>query len=190
MVIWSVRSFRSSSSLPPLVCIRVSSSMNIASTSRWSAVRISITSRCSSAMSAPSRICGRSRRRTRAAARRGGTPDSANHPRHVGDNRWVAVVMVADQHDEDSGAYVALGDSISIDDYAGGPGRGGASLLFANRDDDFPDEGGRDLRSADPAAGFALLATDGATTATVLDRQLPRLAALGIRPDLVTLTIG
>jgi hypothetical protein len=87
-------------------------------------------------------------------------------------------------------AYVAMGDSISIDDYAGGPGRGGASLLFANRDDDFPDERGRDLRSADPAASFALLATDGATTATVLDRQLPRLAALGIRPDLVTLTIG
>ena len=26
--------------------------------------------------------------------------------------------------------YVALGDSISIDDYSGGPGRGGASLLF------------------------------------------------------------
>jgi hypothetical protein len=35
-------------------------------------------------------------------------------------------------------AYVALGDSISIDDYSGGPGRGGASLLFRNRDDDFP----------------------------------------------------
>ena len=36
------------------------------------------------------------------------------------------------------GHYVALGDSISIDDYSGGPGRGGASLLLANRDDDFP----------------------------------------------------
>src|SRR3954466_15420554 len=186
MVIWSVRSFRSSSSLPPLVCIRVSSSMNIASTSRWSAVRISITSRCSSAMSAPSRICGRSRRRTRAAARRGGTPDSANHPRHVGDNRWVAVVMVADQHDEDSGAYVALGDSISIDDYAGGPGRGGASLLARNFDDDFPDWRGKDLASPP----WDNLATDGATRATLLDLQLPRLARHDLRPSLVTLTVG
>ena len=35
--------------------------------------------------------------------------------------------------------YVALGDSISIDIYAGGPGRGGASLLARNRDRDFPD---------------------------------------------------
>jgi hypothetical protein len=34
--------------------------------------------------------------------------------------------------------HVALGDSISIDDYSGGPGRGGSSLLFSNRDDDFP----------------------------------------------------
>ncbi|MGY1809385.1 GDSL-type esterase/lipase family protein [Blastococcus sp. SYSU D00669] len=87
-------------------------------------------------------------------------------------------------------AYVALGDSISIDDYAGGPGRGGASLLHRNRDDDFPDWRGRDLVSADPAAAFELLATDGATTATVLERQLPRLGALGGRPDLVTLTVG
>jgi lysophospholipase L1-like esterase len=86
--------------------------------------------------------------------------------------------------------YVALGDSISIDDYSGGPGRGGAALLFANRDDDFPDWRGRDLRSADPEAAFSLLATDGATTRTLLDLQLPRLAALRTRPTLVTLTIG
>ncbi|MGY1595145.1 SGNH/GDSL hydrolase family protein [Geodermatophilus sp. SYSU D00708] len=86
--------------------------------------------------------------------------------------------------------YVALGDSISIDDYAGGPGRGGAGLLFANRDDDFPDWRGRDLVTADPDTGFTMLATDGATTPTLLEVQLPRLAALGARPSLVTLTIG
>jgi hypothetical protein len=40
--------------------------------------------------------------------------------------------MVAGHDGEDGGAYVALGDSISIDDYAGGPGRGGASLLARN----------------------------------------------------------
>ena len=86
--------------------------------------------------------------------------------------------------------YVALGDSISIDDYSGGPGRGGASLLFRNRDDDFPEWRGRDLLSADPDTQFSLLATDGATTRTLLDVQLPRLAALRVRPTLVTVTIG
>ena len=86
--------------------------------------------------------------------------------------------------------YVALGDSISIDDYAGGPGRGGASLLHANRDDDFPEWRGRDLLTEDPDWTFSQLATDGATTRTLLDLQLPRLAASGARPHLVTLTIG
>ncbi|HEX2072768.1 MAG TPA: GDSL-type esterase/lipase family protein [Geodermatophilus sp.] len=86
--------------------------------------------------------------------------------------------------------YVALGDSISIDDYAGGPGRGGASLLFANRDHDFPEWRGRDLRSLDGGATFFQLALDGATTRTLLDLQLPRLAAIPARPTLVTLTIG
>jgi lysophospholipase L1-like esterase len=87
-------------------------------------------------------------------------------------------------------AYVALGDSISIDEYAGGPGHGGASLLHRNRDDDFPEWSGRDLSSGNPQASFNLLATDGATTTTLLQQQLPRLGALGIRPTLVTLTIG
>jgi lysophospholipase L1-like esterase len=86
--------------------------------------------------------------------------------------------------------YVALGDSISIDDYAGGPGRGGASLLYRNRDDDFPDWRGRDLITADPRTSFALLATDGATTDTLLRAQLPRVRALPRPPTLVTLTIG
>jgi lysophospholipase L1-like esterase len=86
--------------------------------------------------------------------------------------------------------YVALGDSISIDDYSGGPGRGGPALLFANRDDDFPDWRGRDLRTIDPDATYSLLATDGATTRTLVDLQLPRLASVLPRPTLVTLTIG
>lgn len=86
--------------------------------------------------------------------------------------------------------YVALGDSISIDDYAGGPGRGGASLLFSNRDDDFPEWRGRDLLTADRRTTFTLLATDGATTGTLLDAQLPRLAASRVRPALVTVTAG
>lgn len=87
-------------------------------------------------------------------------------------------------------AYVALGDSISIDDYAGGPGRGAAGLLFANRDEDFPEWRGQDLRTVTPGTTFSRLATDGATTRTLLQAQLPRLRALGERPTLVTLTIG
>ncbi len=82
--------------------------------------------------------------------------------------------------------YVALGDSISIDEYAGGAGRGGASLLARNRDSDFPEWQGHDLAGC----RFELLATDGATTATLLGYQLPRLEQLGIEPSIVTLTIG
>ena len=85
----------------------------------------------------------------------------------------------------DGPAYVALGDSISIDDYAGGPGRGGASLLARNRDEDFPRWRGSEL-----GPPFHQLATDGATTATLVDVQLPRLEASGVRPSVVTLTIG
>jgi lysophospholipase L1-like esterase len=87
-------------------------------------------------------------------------------------------------------AYVALGDSISIDLYAGGPGRGGASLLARNRDEDFPDWRNRDLATTRPELGFALLAADGATTASVLDVQLGRLASLAAVPRIVTLTVG
>ena len=81
--------------------------------------------------------------------------------------------------------YVALGDSMSIDAYAGGPGRGAASLLHRNRDDDFPDWTGRDLNSR----GYTLrdLTSDGETSTGVLRDQLPR---LDVRPDLVTLTMG
>jgi hypothetical protein len=71
-------------------------------------------------------------------------------------------------------AYVALGDSISIDVYAGGPGRGGASLLARNRDEDFPDWRRHDLATTRPELGFGLLVTDGGTTASLLDAQLPR----------------
>jgi hypothetical protein len=81
--------------------------------------------------------------------------------------------------------YTAIGDSMSIDVYAGGPGRGATSLLHRNRDADFPDWAGRDLGTR----GYELLdlTYDGATTAGVLDQQLPRLDR---RPDLVTITIG
>jgi hypothetical protein len=40
----------------------------------------------------------------------------------------------------------ALGDSMSIDHDAGGPGRGAASLRWRNRDHDFPAWAGRSGR--------------------------------------------
>jgi lysophospholipase L1-like esterase len=84
-----------------------------------------------------------------------------------------------------SGVYVALGDSMSIDDYAGGPGCGAASLLHRNQDRQFPRWAGRDL----VAAGFTaqVLARDGAVADDVLTRQLPRITAA---PSLVTITMG
>jgi lysophospholipase L1-like esterase len=86
--------------------------------------------------------------------------------------------------------YAALGDSMSIDDYAGGPGRGAASLLWRNRDDDFPGWAGRDLTTHDATARLVLLASDGATSGTVAREQLERLRRLGIIPTLATVTMG
>jgi lysophospholipase L1-like esterase len=66
--------------------------------------------------------------------------------------------------------YYALGDSMSIDDYAGGPGLGAASLL-----------------ADDLGIELMLLARDGATSEDVLRRQLGQ---VGDRPALVTVTMG
>ncbi len=79
---------------------------------------------------------------------------------------------------------------MSIDEYAGGPGRGAASLLFRNRDEDFPEWAGRDIATRAPDARFLLLATDGATSTEVRYAQVPRLKGLDVRPSLATLTIG
>lgn len=98
--------------------------------------------------------------------------------------------MVVADNDADGAVYVALGDSISIDDYAGGEGRGAASLLVRNRDKDFPEWSGRDLATLDPTVRCHLLATDGGTTSTVLDWQVPQLEMSAIEPTVVTLTVG
>src|SRR5579859_228751 len=74
---------------------------------------------------------------------------------------------------------------MSIDDYAGGAGRGAASLLHRNRDADFPAWAGRDLASAGLTA--QILARDGARTADVLERQLP---LADRNPAVVTITMG
>ena len=84
-----------------------------------------------------------------------------------------------------SGVYVALGDSMSIDDYAGGAGRGAASLLYRNCDADFPEWAGRELAATGLQA--QILARDGATAADVLGQQLPLIEQ---PPAVVTLTMG
>jgi hypothetical protein len=86
--------------------------------------------------------------------------------------------------------YVALGDSMSIDDYAGGQGRGAASLLFANDDERFPDWRGRDLVSAGLADKFVQLAHDGATSSDVAVRQLAALGGLAVVPVALTVSMG
>ncbi|WP_430782383.1 SGNH/GDSL hydrolase family protein [Actinoplanes sp. G11-F43] len=80
--------------------------------------------------------------------------------------------------------YVALGDSMSIDDYAGGPGRGAAGLLHTNRDREFPGWAGRDL--ATDGWRTQILARDGAVTADVLTQ----IGQLHTPADLVTITMG
>jgi lysophospholipase L1-like esterase len=74
---------------------------------------------------------------------------------------------------------------MSIDAYAGGPGRGAASLLHRNRDDDFPEWAGRDLHHRGCTA--VDLSRDGATTAGVLRLQVPHFPGTA---DVVTITMG
>jgi len=85
--------------------------------------------------------------------------------------------------------YVALGDSMSIDEYAGGPGRGAASLFYRNHPD-WPEFEGRDLLTVFPDLDFRLLAFDGATSEGVLSLQAPALRELPTAPKITTLTTG
>jgi lysophospholipase L1-like esterase len=77
--------------------------------------------------------------------------------------------------------YIALGDSISIDDYpereTGIAGIGAASLFH------------RALRERHPDITFANLTADGATTDDVLRLQVPRIDPSD-EPTLVTITAG
>lgn len=79
---------------------------------------------------------------------------------------------------------------MSIDDYAGGPGLGAASLLWRNQDHHTPEWSGRDLITCDPTARLVLLATDGATSADVAGGQLGRLRRLDKVPSVATVTMG
>ncbi len=83
--------------------------------------------------------------------------------------------------------YISLGDSMSIDYYAG-PGLGAASLLYKNRDDLYPEFEGQDLITLNPDCEFLPRAKNGARIENVLQ------AIEQLDPDprktLVTLTVG
>jgi lysophospholipase L1-like esterase len=89
--------------------------------------------------------------------------------------------------------YVALGDSISIDDYpereTGCTGLGAASLFRRNDDKFWPEFRGWDLARHFPASRFANLTADGATSEDVLRWQLPRVSP-SPEETIVTVTAG
>ena len=106
-------------------------------------------------------------------------------------------------------AYVALGDSMSIDLYpaldageidvavalervasAGAVAPlGAASLLYRNDDERYPEEQGADLVSWYPGIDMHNLAADGATIGDVFGEQLPQLSESDER-TLLTITVG
>jgi len=86
--------------------------------------------------------------------------------------------------------YVGLGDSISIDEYAGGPGWGAISLFYRNKDEIYPEFKGKDLRSLYPGIDLYSPASDGGTSGSVLGEQLLALPPGSDDPTVVTLTVG
>jgi lysophospholipase L1-like esterase len=86
--------------------------------------------------------------------------------------------------------YVALGDSMIIDYYAGGPGWGTASLLYKNLDNVYPDWKGKDLATLYPGIRHHDLTSDGATTDTVLNWQLPKVLTGENQPTIIIMTVG
>lgn len=99
--------------------------------------------------------------------------------------------------------YVALGDSMSLDDYPTGdvlnlrsiiPRQrlplGAASLLYQNHPR-WPEFEGRDLVHQHPGITFKNLAKDGATVAQVTEEQLPEIGEMFSGSGLLlTLTVG
>jgi len=84
--------------------------------------------------------------------------------------------------------YIALGDSISTDDYPG-EDRGAVSLFYRNTNDIYPDFKGKDLISLYPGIELEALAYDGSTSEDVLNNQLSSIQDTG-QTTLVTLTVG
>jgi len=97
--------------------------------------------------------------------------------------------------------YIALGDSMTIDDYPASDAErlglncrkdiGAAALLYKNDPQLFPDLEGKDLASVHPKIKFANLAYDDATTEDMLsEEKMKALHQYSTAHCLVTLTIG
>src|SRR6266851_3701343 len=115
------------------------------------------------------------------------------------------IAGVGMSHDPGVGfrAYLALGDSMSIDRYPDldhadrqtlalpVTGLGAASLLARNDDYVWPEFAGRDLVTISPGIDCRFEARDGATTESVLDSQVDALREVDPGGEvLVTLTAG
>jgi lysophospholipase L1-like esterase len=95
-------------------------------------------------------------------------------------------------------AYIALGDSMSIDTYPAlecdlepTTPLGAAAMLYRNYPDRWPDFADNDLSSRNAKLQFANLAEDGATTWDLLDQSfMSHLAKYRAEPVLITLTLG
>jgi len=87
--------------------------------------------------------------------------------------------------------YVAMGDSILIDKYAGNENCecGGASLFFKNKNLLFPSYKNKDLLSIIPNAKKIILAQDSAKIDDLF-LQFTQLKQLKITPNLITVSIG
>jgi hypothetical protein len=86
-------------------------------------------------------------------------------------------------------ALIVVGDHLTLDTSAGGPGKGAASLFYRNRDAEWPDHKGRDMVTRDPSVRLLVLAQDGANAAATLDQQMKRLTPLD-EPVLLVVTLG
>lgn len=86
-------------------------------------------------------------------------------------------------------ALIVLGDNLSLDTPSGGPGHGAASLLYRNKDANWPEFKGRDMVTRDPSVRLLTLAQDGATTRSTFSQQMKRLPVLE-DPVLVVITVG
>jgi len=89
--------------------------------------------------------------------------------------------------------YLAIGDSVLIDKWPANNDPnckcGGASLLYKNLDNKYPNYKNKDLVSIFPNAKMKVIAQDGATIDNLLNEQFSQIKKLPV-PDLLTLSIG